>query len=292
MPKSAHNDELIDLIYEVIDFKYRNETIIAQTGRLLDDGSLTLTDGADPGKVWVTMANGQAHQVWALQSVALYHNITVEVRYNIHEELFIDRIAEAENVRTFGAGAPAMSIPERPADLIRETINTARLRHMRIQASDPLDLSVFLPSAYYEWQGVVRYWGGGAVVITAPATSDKHYMVLISLNRNTNILTATNGTEFSTIQSIGEPQLNDIVAGVEHLRLGGPRVANGQTTIATADIVDGRMIFSQWPGYTVYPIDIPADGEMDIPAGYRTEWYGKHTISGKLTISGDLRIKA
>lgn len=288
MPKFAGNDELVSLIYDVINFKFKDETIIAQTGRLLDDGSLTLTAGAEPGKIWVTMANGQAHQVWAIQGIALRHNITVEIRYNIHDELYVDRLAEAENVRTFGSGALSMSVPDRAAELVRESIATKNLQHMRIQASNPVDLSVFLPAGYFEWQGAVRYWGGGAVAITAPSTSLKHRMTLVSLDRNTLTLTATNGNEFGTVQSIGEPQLNDIAVGAEHLRLGGARVANGQTTIGYNDIVDGRMVFSQWPGFTLYPTTIP--GEMTIPSGYRAgDWVGSMSITGKLTVHGGTR---
>ncbi len=290
MPKSSNPDEIIQLIYDVINFKYKDETIIAKTGRLLDDGSLTLRAGAELGKVWVTMANGQPHQVWALQGVADYHNITVEVRYNIHEELFIDRITEAENIRAFGAGAPVLSIPQVPSELDRRVIETKNLAALRIRANNPVDLGVFVPESYYEWQGIVRLFGSGSIAVTAPSTVGTHWMVLITLNRNTNALVATTGTEYGTVLSIGLPQLNEIDLGAEHLRLGGARVANGQTIVTTDDVVDGRLIFSQWPGYTLFPSDVPTGGELDIPVGYRTETWGKITWSGKVTISGGLRI--
>jgi len=290
MPKSPNKEEIVQLIYEVIDFKYKDETTLAKTGRLLDDGSLTLTAGTEPGKVWVTLANGHAIQVYRGGRVKMHHNITVEVRYNINQELYVDRVSDAENIRLFGEATPTLSVPDRAASLIRELVTTARLEHMRIQANNPVDLGVFLPADYYEWQGVVRYWGGGSIAVTAPGTTAKHWMVLISLDRNTNTLTATTGSEFGQQQSIGEPQLNDIAVGAEHLRLGGARVANGQTTVGFNDIVDGRMVFSQWPGFTLYPTTIP--GEMTIPSGYRSEWWGKIVVTGKVIIEGDLRIVA
>ncbi len=282
-------DELVKLIFELIDEKHKLDTIIAVTGRTLDDGTTQLPSaGADPNKMWVTTPDGHVMQVWGMQGIKDEPNIAVEIRPNIFNELRIDRIIEGETTRTFGAAGPSLSVPDRAADLIREMVNTRRLKHMRVKASNPTALTVFVPSGYYEWQGVLRFWAGGAVTVTATATSNKHRMTLITLNRDTGALAVTNGDDFGTVQSIGESQLAAISSAPEHLRLAGVRVANGQTTITEDDIVEARTVFSQWPGYTIYPTTIA--GEMTIPAGYRTaDWVGSMLVTGKLTVHGGVR---
>ncbi len=284
-------NEFKQLIYEMVDERRQQLTKIAKTGRLLDNGTLQRPSvGAEPGKAWVTLGDDHAIQVWGIQRIKDEANITVELFPNINGELRIDAILESETVRTFGSGAASLSVPDRAANLIREVVNTRRLEHMRIRASTPQALTVYVPAGYYDWQGVLRFWSGGSITITATATSNKHRMTLVTLNRSTGLLAVTNGDDFGTVQSIGEAQLAAISVGAEHLRLGGARVANGQTTITENDIVEARVIVGQWQGFNTFFPTI--DGEMTIASGQRASWYGKIIITGKFVIEGDLRIAA
>ena len=202
------------------------------------EGVYQVTVAENPSKYYVRFAEGNFAQVYHRGRVAPVPDLPVEVG-------------------TDSAGNPVIlgGDPDR-AGLFGGSHEVGPHSHARGSGMEfPLDprlltpikaaplggLQVGVAQGAYLHGGSLRWWGGGAITLTPPASANQWAWAVIGIDAEANALVAINGTALAIVAPLDLATIPAIALGGA-IPLAAVRVRNGQTELDEDDFEDLR-----WP---------------------------------------------
>jgi hypothetical protein len=109
-----------------------------------------------------------------------------------------------------------------------------------IKAEPLAGLTVGVAQGAYWYRGALRWWGGGAITLTPPATANQWAWVGVGLDPAAGALVAVSGTAI-VVSAPLEPSTIPAIGLSGAIPLAAVRVRNGQTELDEADFEDLRF---------------------------------------------------
>ncbi|MEO8397041.1 MAG: hypothetical protein ABI700_28860 [Chloroflexota bacterium] len=202
------------------------------------DGVYRVTVAENPSKYYVRFAEGNFAQVFHRGRVAPVPDLPVEVGTDSAGNAVIlggdpDRAGMFDGAHEVGPHSHARgSGLEFPVDLRLLT---------PVKAAPLGGLTVGVAQGAYLHGGSLRWWGGGAITLTPPASANQWTWTVIGLDAEANALIAVSGSALVVTAPLDRATLPTLaLAGA--IPLAAVRVRNGQTELDDDDFEDLR-----WP---------------------------------------------
>ncbi len=200
------------------------------------DGVYCVTVAENPAKYYVRFAEGNFAQVYHRGRVAPVPDLPVEVGTDSAGNLVIlggdpDRAGMFDGSHEVGLHSHARgSGLEFPVDLRLLT---------PVKAAPLGGLMVGVAQGAYLHGGSLRWWGGGAITLTAPASANQWAWTVVGIDADANTLVAVNGSALAVVAPLDPATLPAIpLAGA--IPLAALRLRNGQTELDEDDFEDLR----------------------------------------------------
>lgn len=164
------------------------------TGRLDENGQVNPnpTIGLDTGYIWVRLRGERAAiAVLNLSVTTQRANIPVILEELDSGQLQVLQVEPEPAIFTYGAFAPALNMPDKPAEQEKSPVLHKRIKDLRLRLSSTGGLVLYLePGLYRKVDGTLENWDGGTIDLTAsvPGTIDQKRIVLVGLDSSNAIV--------------------------------------------------------------------------------------------------------
>ena len=273
----------------------RNLWVKAVTGKPRSNGSFSLKGDATNGdrlpsnKIYVRLDENpqEVLECWNANGIGMRVNTAVFI-LKIRGEWRVVALEDQGVDQTYGDNAPMVGQPPVDTDVSAILISGKHYKPGSVYQSTSSSLKVKVRPFFYRYFDSVKYWPGTVELDLAdylPSTTDYWAWVWVGINPITETITAKTGTEYSTKAQLTITDLVTIdMTGL--IACDAVPVQEGSTAFS----IDNKIAFGRHlvELFDTQPTTI---GTALIGSGRKRRLEGPITISGALTVSGELIIQ-
>lgn len=238
----------------------RIEGIRAEIGRLESDGSYTVRVAGRNDEVYVRLEGDPARTVTAINQKTDYRaRLPVRVRLNRSGRYEVIDVEPIQGQGFLGEAVGTGNIPPLVGDELKLILPGEKFKPGRVRPLNGTDLQVYMERFPYGTSELGNASMNLATIVGTIA-SDKKAWIVVSVNPQTNALTATKGSDVGLPVSLTRANAMSITIPAGDIRAWGYIIKNGDTTLPTMPLsadgifeADLRTIIQ--PGLIVEEID-------------------------------------
>jgi hypothetical protein len=177
-------------------------------------------------------------------------------------------------------------------------ITGAAFLPLMARPTQPADMTVTIEEGWFRWEGTVNAFqqaASSSMAAYVPTTAGVQHFIVLSLNRSTNSLTITDGTDqaqaiFGTVPFSTADILTVVnTLGVQHYPIAAIRFYNGQTTIKAPDIFKDLRLWGGESGFATYVLasvqdDATITDSVSVSKAYNVAIQDDLTITDSITV--------